>query len=555
MLTTISRKLVFGNSVIIVLFVANLLASLYLTGQTLRDAQLVRDEAAAFALKAKDLQFATLQVQQWLTDISATRGAEGYNDGFDEAETNAAKFREMLGEFKTFYKSKELAQELAKTDDLEKAFNNYYTVGIEMANTYIADGPTGGNAIMKKFDPAAEAITTQIEQLVSFHTGSLSEAMNSVVDQATFQQRLGYLLCFGGILFATVSSWFVSRSILLPIRQTTSALKTIADGSGDLSCRLNDQRSDEFGEVGKHFNRFVSQIETIVQAIGQQAKRLEGSSGVLGKVSVENADESDQLKLRSSTVATAAKQLDDMMTHSAAYTDDLSSNAKQIAAAVDELTLSITDVARGAERAASVANHTSQLATSADQTIATLDSAAAEIGRVIDVIQEIAEQTNLLALNATIEAARAGDAGRGFAVVATEVKELAKQTALATDDIRNRIGGIQSSSREVVGSIREITQAIQRVSEESRTIAGAVEEQSITARQLAGTVAQSSASSERVARNTAESSSVAKSMIDEFVSIDQGIGQISCSSTQAKERVLELLNITESLELLVRKYN
>ena len=555
MLTTISRKLVFGNSVIIVLFVANLLASLWLTGQTLRDAQVVRDEAAAFALKAKDLQFATLQVQQWLTDISATRAAEGYNDGFDEADANAVKFHEILVEFKAFYKSKDLAQELAKTDDLEKAFNNYYSVGIEMAKTYIADGPSGGNAIMKKFDPAAEAITTQIEQLVSFHTGSLSTAMNSVVDQATFQQRLGYFLCFGGILFATVSSWFVSRSILLPIRQTTSALKTIADGSGDLSCRLNDKRTDEFGEVGKHFNRFVSQIETIVQAIGLQAKRLEGSSGVLGKVSVENADESDQLKLRSSTVATAAKQLDDMMTHSAAYTDDLSSNAKQIASAVDELTLSITEVARGAERAASVANHTSKLATSADQTIATLDSAAAEIGRVIDVIQEIAEQTNLLALNATIEAARAGDAGRGFAVVATEVKELAKQTALATDDIRNRIGGIQTSSREVVGSIREITQAIQRVSEESRTIAGAVEEQSITARQLAGTVAHSTASSEQVARNTAESSSVARSIIDEFVSIDQGIGQISCSSTQAKERVLELLNITESLELLVRKYN
>ena len=205
--------------------------------------------------------------------------------------------------------------------------------------------------------------------------------------------------------------------------------------------------------------------------------------------------------------------------------------------------------------AASVADHTSQLATSTDQTIATLDSAAAEIGRVIDVIQEIAEQTNLLALNATIEAARAGEAGRGFAVVATEVKELAKQTALATDDIRRRIGGIQSSSKEVVGSIRQITQAIQRVSEESRTIAGAVEEQSITARQLAGTVAQSSAASDQVARNTAESSSVARSMIHDFVSIDEGIGQISNASSQAKERVLELLNITESLELLVRKYN
>lgn len=555
MLATISRKLAFGNAVIILLLIANLVSSLWLTGQTLQDSQVVRDEAASFAMKAKDLQFATLQVQQWLTDISATRGAEGYDDGFKEAEANADRFRELLSEFKTLYTSKNLKKELSNLDEIETAFDKYYKVGTEMAKIYIAEGPSGGNALMEKFDPAAEAITTQIEQLVAYHTQCLAVAMNSVVDQATFQQRLGYLFCFGGILFASISGWFVSRSILLPLRQTTSALKTIADGSGDLSCRLNDQRRDEFGEVGKHFNRFVEQIEEIVHAIGQQAKRLADSSGVLGQVSVENAEESDQLKLRSSTVAAAAKQLDDTMTHSASYTDDLSSNTKQIASAVDELTHCISDIARGAERAASVADHTSQLATSTDQTIATLDSAAAEIGRVIDVIQEIAEQTNLLALNATIEAARAGEAGRGFAVVATEVKELAKQTALATDDIRRRIGGIQSSSKEVVGSIRQITQAIQRVSEESRTIAGAVEEQSITARQLAGTVAQSSAASEQVAKNTAESSSVARSMIHDFVSIDEGIGQISNASSQAKERVLELLNITESLELLVRKYN
>lgn len=169
--------------------------------------------------------------------------------------------------------------------------------------------------------------------------------------------------------------------------------------------------------------------------------------------------------------------------------------------------------------------------------------------------KRLPNRLNLLALNATIEAARAGESGRGFAVVATEVKVLAKQTADATQDIRSRIDAIQESSKEAVSAIREITVAIQRVSQESRTIAGAVEEQSITARELAGTVSQSSITSEKVALNTTNSSTTAKSIIREFDSINQGIGEISQTSSEAKLRVQELLSITEALEGLIKRYN
>ena len=555
MLQTIKRKLLFGNFSIIALLIANLILSLWLTSATQTESLIVRDEASRFAIKAKELQFATLQVQQWLTDISATRAAEGFDDGFDEAKQHAISFEVLLGEFAQYYESKSDQRNIQRVSSIRVAFAEYYRVGQEMAQAYIDEGPTAGNQLMKEFDPAAENINSEIDALVEYHVAALEAGVDRVNQHAVSQKHFGVVFSAIGMLLAFATSWYVARSILTPLQSTTNALKEIAEGSGDLSCRLDEQRPDEFGELGRHFNAFVTQIQEIVNAIGKQATRLAQSSFVLDKVAAENELSTDHLRIRSSSMTSSANLLEEAMSHSAIFTDQLSVNTKQLATSVDELTQSITEIAKGAERAAGVAKETSHLANATDQTIASLDSAAAEIGKVVDVIQEIAEQTNLLALNATIEAARAGESGRGFAVVATEVKVLAKQTADATQDIRSRIDAIQESSKEAVSAIREITVAIQRVSQESRTIAGAVEEQSITARELAGTVSQSSITSEKVALNTTNSSTTAKSIIREFDSINQGIGEISQTSSEAKLRVQELLSITEALEGLIKRYN
>lgn len=186
-----------------------------------------------------------------------------------------------------------------------------------------------------------------------------------------------------------------------------------------------------------------------------------------------------------------------------------------------------------------------------------LNSAAAEIGKVVDVIQEIAEQTNLLALNATIEAARAGESGRGFAVIATEVKVLAKQTADATQDIRSRIDAIQESSKEAVSAIREITVAIQHVHSKSLTASGYPGRSKNKASPLANfTSLKARSLPKRWALNTTNSSTTTKWIImREFDSIDQGIGEISQTSSEAKLRVQEFLSITEALEGLIKRYN
>lgn len=553
MLRTIHSRLVLGSGIIVVLFLINLFGISYLSFQTRSKAEFAKREASRLAFMAKDLQFSSVQVQQWLTDISATRGQAGFDDGFHEAAKHADRFGKMLTAFREAYRG-EGVERRKLLDEIEVAFQNYYALGQQMANTYIASGPEEGNAFMERFDPAAEAINTKLDALVEIHVNELNDSLEQLLAQSHLETNLAWVLCLGGVLCAVGVGLIVAKSVLRPIHSTTMALQEFAEGKGNLQSRLDETRSDELGRLAHYFNQFIGQIESIVAAIGMQANRLTDSSVSLDQVAQINAQESDQLKGLSSTMSASARNLANAMSHSAECTDRLAVNTRTLTHSVEELTYSITEIAKSAERAAAEADQTAGLASAANRSITTLNQSAVEIGRVIDVIQEIAEQTNLLALNATIEAARAGAAGSGFAVVATEVKQLAKQSADATIDIRARIAGIQDSTREVVTVIQEITSSIHRVSQESRSIAGAVEEQSITARQLAGTVSHSTEASEEVAKNIMDSNRVASSMIDEFSSVDRGIGQLTETAVATRTRVHDLINITESLEELVTRY-
>jgi methyl-accepting chemotaxis protein len=186
--------------------------------------------------------------------------------------------------------------------------------------------------------------------------------------------------------------------------------------------------------------------------------------------------------------------------------------------------------------------------------ITNLGQAADEIGRVIEVIQDIAEQTNLLALNATIEAARAGEAGKGFAVVATEVKELAKQTAAATDDIRTRIESMQASTGDAVESIREISEVINNVNEVSRTIASAVEEQSITTRQISDNVSTTASAAESVARGVAETAMASREITENITRVDGVLMQTAEGADESRDAGTRLSQLAEEMNGLIGRF-
>jgi methyl-accepting chemotaxis protein len=228
-------------------------------------------------------------------------------------------------------------------------------------------------------------------------------------------------------------------------------------------------------------------VQGVLKRVADSATALTAASRQLGEVSQQMAANAEETATQAGVASAAA--------------EEVSTSVATVAAAAEEMGASIKEIARSAHDAAKVATSAVKVAEKTNATVAKLGESSAEIGNVVKVITSIAQQTNLLALNATIEAARAGEAGKGFAVVANEVKELAKQTARATEDIGRKIEAIQADTRGAVEAIGQIGQIIARINDLQNTIASAVEEQTATTGEIGRSVTEAARGSSEIAQN------------------------------------------------------
>jgi methyl-accepting chemotaxis protein len=299
---------------------------------------------------------------------------------------------------------------------------------------------------------------------------------------------LASVICIilGFIVASRISS---SMAMLLP-----SFAKLAA---GDLDCTIQCDTGDEIEDLARYFNDFVTKLRQVVANIVASTQTLSESSHLLADLSqnlVSNAHET------SSQASSASK-----------ISDEVSTNINTVSAGVEEMSLSINEIARSSDEAARVATSAVRIAEMTNTTVAELGGSSSEIGNVIKVINSIAEQTNLLALNATIEAARAGEAGKGFAVVANEVKELAKETARATEDIGKKIEAIQAKTKGAVSAIGEIGSIINQVNDYQTTIASAVQEQLATTTEIGRNIAEVAERSYMITKNISTVAQIAQS--------------------------------------------
>ena len=274
--------------------------------------------------------------------------------------------------------------------------------------------------------------------------------------------------------------------------QKAGRLLTIvaAAAKGDLSLRIDVKGDDLVGQIATGLERLLSDFRESVSSIGQTALGVSSSSEELSAVSQQLGDSSQD----------AANQARE----ATASSEQVSSNVGIVAASSEEMLASIREISKSASEAARVARLAVTMADDTNQTITKLGISSQEIGKVIKVITSIAQQTNLLALNATIEAARAGEAGKGFAVVANEVKELAKETARATEEIGQKIEAIQSDTKAAVRAIGEVSGIINQVNDISGTIATAVEEQTATTNEIGRNVSDAARGTSEIAHNIAK---------------------------------------------------
>ncbi|WP_255363718.1 methyl-accepting chemotaxis protein [Geodermatophilus sp. DSM 45219] len=273
----------------------------------------------------------------------------------------------------------------------------------------------------------------------------------------------------GGLL-----AWLVGRRLTAPLERLRARMAEIADGEGDLTQRMDESGRDEVGDLSRAFNRFVEKVSGTVRDIGECARTLAGSARTVSTV----ADGLGDRAARSRDQARSAQEA----------AGEISAGVTSAAAGAEQMGASIAEIARSASEAAKVGRSAADLARRTEGTVATLGASSAEIGDVVRVIAAVAEQTNLLALNATIEAARAGEAGKGFAVVANEVKELAQEASRASEDIAQRVQGIQADTTAAVGSIGRIAEVVRDMNDHQTTIASAVEEQTAVTAELTRSV-------------------------------------------------------------------
>lgn len=349
-------------------------------------------------------------------------------------------------------------------------------------------------------------------------------------------------------------TWVVMRFIVAPLRETTERLKDIAEGEGDLTRRLPADQKDEFGELAKWFNKFVQRIHDVVAEMAGGATTLISASSDLSARASQLSTGASRSKIQSATVSSAAEELSIGMQNVAGSTDEMAETIRSVSAAVNDVRNTIQSISQNAERGADVAGKAAILADESNERIATLGQSAQEIGKVVEVIEDIAEQTNLLALNATIEAARAGEAGKGFAVVATEVKQLAKQTASAIEDIRTRIHAIQSSTGAAVTSIQEIDRVINQVNDLNRSIAAAVEEQSRTTSQIVENIAGTAGLAETISRNVTESAAASREITENMAKVDDVLAETASGAEQSRSAGEQLSGLAGRMESLVNRF-
>jgi methyl-accepting chemotaxis protein len=310
----------------------------------------------------------------------------------------------------------------------------------------------------------------------------------------------------------------------------------------------------EFDKLSGWINTNIKRNALMIKDIGRQAEALSAASLELAGLSRQMSEDTENVSGRSNGVASAAEEMNANMNSVAAAMEEASTNVSLVASAVEEMSGTISEIAENTERASSITRDAASLAGSASERVGELGAAAQAIGKVTETITEISEQTNLLALNATIEAARAGEAGKGFAVVANEIKELARQTAAATREIREKIESIQSSTGKTVSDIEHIATVIKDVNEIVTSVAAAVDEQAVTTREIAGNVAQSSLGIRETTENVAQSSVVAGEIARDIAEVNHAAGDMAAGSSRVKVSAGDLSHLAEQLMGLVRKF-
>ncbi|MBF0213259.1 MAG: methyl-accepting chemotaxis protein [Magnetococcales bacterium] len=412
--------------------------------------RLVQEESLPYALLAHEMTSNVINVQQWLTDVSATHDPEGYGD----AEEAAKHFKDGMTRFRVLFKEGHNAESLKKLEALDQGFDLMYATGRRMSEAYLNQGLEAGNVIMEDLDQTSTRLQESVGWLRESQSAEASTSTRSILQQVE-GMRSDLILVGGGVVLLTMAIGLsLTANLTRPIRTCVANIQALSRGDLNIHCAL--KRSDELGSMIGSVNEVAIRLRSVISGVRDATREVMAGSGEL---------------------SSAAQGLSDGAIQQAAAVEKSSS-------AMEQMVSSIQQTTRNAQETREISSRAAGDARKGGEAVDRAVLAMKEIAGKVSIIEDIARQTNLLALNAAIEAARAGEQGKGFAVVASEVRKLAERSQGAAGEIVQLATSSATVAENAGVIMRQLLPDIERTAERVEEITVASQEQNSSVGQI-----------------------------------------------------------------------
>ncbi len=422
-------------------------------------------------------------------------------------------------------------------------------------------------AVMKQDAETMKSSGGRLNDAYEQHRAAIDQVVTEAnKEEAAIEEKAGAVLdsteIWTIVVFAILATFIAiaglrtARSLTVPINAGVHLLDLVSKGdlTVEVPANLRD-RKDEAGDLGKAIDSMSKGLRKLLREVTEGVHTLASSATELSAIASQTSSGTATMAERTGTVAAAAEESSANTITVAASMEQAATNLVSVAGATEEMSATVGDIAAKVAKAHAISEDASARAQAISSLMHELEQAAQQIGQVTETITNISSQTNLLALNATIEAARAGTAGKGFTVVANEIKDLAGQTAHATEGIKTKISGVQTSTGEAMADIGKIFGVIREVGGIVADVAAAIEEQAAVTRDVAGNIAEATGGVKDANERIAQSADVAKSIARDIASVNAALGDVRKGGEQVQISAAELSKLAEQLRALVGQFS